>query len=452
MSNGSGRKLLEPFSKLKAGGFRMANSQRLRKNRDGKIFIPMNVEGGGQEQSFFNTSKLVTIVVLIVVAVLIFSFLSSSKATLQGYIIVIGMMVYTYQLVIRYVIFEEKYYYGVYKKTKMYKNPTPAIFWDIASFRDREDGTLIIYSDMKVGVLVKLERDTIVGKDESFVEEHFDALSEFYKEVNLRKLNFVQLNLMEQAGKDNRISHLDRLVSNAKNENIAKILELQLGHIKNITRETLYETDYILLYTTRVDAADYLLNDVMECLYKLMDGAYNGFEIMHSKDIKEMPKDLYYVNYFDYVEATTNLFKQSGMTIPKAFDLDEIRFDDGTSIKIGNREKMLLQNLASCIENGTLKSGEWTIKEALEGKFNMNFKINMDSKGIKNSEQTDSLKDITETQNDTEGDVIIDLDNEAFGGEYGIGMNTIKVDNNIIEQDEEPKEKRRVFKLGKRDK
>jgi len=382
----------------------------------------MNIEGGGSEHSFITTKKVVVLIILLIISVLIISALASANATFGGYATAIGLMLFIYQFIIRYFIFEEKYYYKIYKKTKLYKNPTPAIFWDIASFRDTEEGSIIIYSDMKVGVLVKLERDTIIGKDDDFRETHYDALSDFYRELSIRNLNLIQLNLMEQAGKDNRLNYLNKIITECDNENIRKLLELQLGYIKTITRETLYESDYVLIYSNKPDAIDYIINEAVESLYHLLDGAYNRFEIMHSRDIKEMVKDLYCVNYFDYNEAIMNLFKQSGLVIPKAFDIAEIKLNSGESIKVGEREKLLLQNLASCVEKGSLTIGDLTIKNALEGKFDVKIKEVMSERSTEYSD-----KDIRNSQG-TPDDIIIDLDNEAFGGEFGVGMNSVKSD------------------------
>lgn len=424
----------------------MANSDRLRKNREGKMFIPMNIDGGGGEDSFFSAKKLGVVLVIIIVTILVISSLASSKADVKGYLMALVPLMFISQLLIRYIVVEERYYYRIYKKTKMYKNPTPAIFWDITSFRDTAEGTLMIYSDMKVGVLIKLERDTIIGKDSDFIEHHFDSVSEFYKELHTRDLSYVQLNLMEQAGKDDRIEHLDKLVSNTENTNIAKVLELQLGYIKNITRETLYETDYVLIYTTKLSAGEYLISDATECALKLMGGAYNRFEILQSRDIKDITKELYNVNYFDYAEATSNLFKQSGMSIPKAFDIDEVRFTTGENIKIYEKERMLIRSLASGIKDETLKTSGLAIKDALKGKLNINFVGDKESK----VEITGDVRDSSVDRGDSaDGKIILDLDNEAFGGEYGIGINNVRADDTI-----KPKNKpiKRIKILGKRDK
>ena len=77
-------------------------------------------------------------------------------------------------------------------------------------------------------MFIRLERDTITGKDKDFRETHFDAISEFYKEMNNRQYQFVQLNIMEQAGNDPRIDTLDELVLKSDNANLAELIEMQV--------------------------------------------------------------------------------------------------------------------------------------------------------------------------------------------------------------------------------
>ena len=402
----------------------MANSDRLKKNRDGKILIPMNVEGGGGDQNFITAPKVAALVIMIICAVLALTFLYNAKASLLGYIDTILIMLFIYQFVIRYIIFEEKYYYKVYRQMQLHKNPTPGIFWNIVSVRDTDNGAIITYSNLRMAVIVRLERDTIIGKSDKFKELHFDALSEFYKELNMRGLKHIQINIMEQAGKDKRIDTLDNIIGTAPNRNVASLLEIQLGYIKNITRESLYESDYYLIYSDGNITSETLMNDVIDSLYKLMDGAYTGFDILNSKEVRDMPKDLYDVKYFDSAEATLNVFQHIGLPIDKAFDISEIEFNSGDSVKVDKKGNLLIKSLASYIDNGAVKDGDWTIKEALDGKFNINFGSDYDIE--KQSKEETGMRDRHIELNDTEEDTIIDLDNNAFGGEFGVGINSIK--------------------------
>lgn len=393
----------------------MANSNRRFLDKDGRMLIPMNVDGGVWEDNFFTTAKFITLAVLLVLdflAVLWCSNFSNKGAKIFVYI---GIALVS-QYVIRIFILEEKYYYKMYQKMKSNSITTPAIFWGIANIKETEDGAVAIYSDMKIGVFVRLERDTIVGKPEQFKEQHYDAVSDFYRELNLRNYKFVQLNIMEQAGKDPRLQHLDELVSKTDNKNLAKIMEMQVGYIKNITRATLFESDYFFIYTEEMNRSDRIAPDVIDCVYTILDGGFISYRILSTKEILDLVKDIYSVKYFDYTEATLSLFKNSGVSVGKPFIIKEIEFDTGERVKIDEVGINRLNTLASYVTKNDIKYGEWTIKDALKGRIKNSISGN---RSIASDLEDDNSAGYSD-------DGYIDLDNYAFG-----------VDTNYEEQSKE---------------
>lgn len=347
----------------------MANSKRLIFNKEGKMFIPMNVEGVWNE-NFITTTKIIVLCGLIVGNFIVALWLSGINGVWGFKLLMILGMIFIDQLLLRKVVFEENYYYKMYNKMKEHGVTTPAIFWNIANIRNTEDGAILIYSDMKVGVLLKVERDTITGKNEEFREQHFDAISDFYRELNLRKYKIVQLNLMEQAGKDPRVQNLSELVVKSDNKNIASLVELQIGYIKSITRATLFETDYFLIYTDNISKSTTIISDVTDSVYKLLDGAFIGYKILTSNEIIELVKEIYGVKFFDFTEAVLNVFKNNSVSIGKSLLLKEIHFKDGENVKIGETENYRLNYLTSYILNNSMKYGELSIRKALKGEIN----------------------------------------------------------------------------------
>ena len=345
----------------------MANSSRRRMDDKGRTFMPMNVEGGQYDEHFINTTKTATIILMALGVFVIGGYLKKGNFTSQGTAIIIFMVAMVYMLIIRYVIFEERYYYRMYKKMQLYKNPKPDVFWNIASIRDEDEGALLNYGDGKIGVIVKLNRDTIVGKDTEFREIHYDALSDFYKDLNLKDYRFVQCNLMEQAGKDPRLGILDNVVHKSDNKNIRTILEQELGHIKRITRATLFESDYFLIYTRDINRVDTIMDDVVDAVYTVLDGAFVDYTILTKTEVIELQRELSNVGYFDYSEASMNTFKSNGVGLGKAFDIVSVRFDNGIEREVGNTEISRLKYLASCIEKGSVAYGDWSINDAMDG-------------------------------------------------------------------------------------
>lgn len=358
----------------------MANTSRRYIDQNGKMFIPMNVEGSSWEDNFITTPKLVVIGLMLGSAVFMGFYLKENYSPLGSYIIFYALWFLICSLITRFYIFEEKYYYRMYKQLKESEISTPAVFWDIASIKDTRDGAILTYSDAKIGVLVRLDRDTITGKPPEFQEAHYDAISDFYKEIMQNKYNFVQMNIMEQAGNDPRLDELDKLVYGSDNPNIRQLMELQIGYIKNITHHTLYESDYILFYTNDLSKVDCIISDVIDMIYKILDGAYIGYRVLSARDIIEFMKEEYGVKYFNYAEATLTMFKKHGVNTRNPFELTKINYTDGDVQEVKSRDIIKINKMASDVLNGTLNISTISIKEALYPKEKQNNKkVDFDS-------------------------------------------------------------------------
>lgn len=342
------------------------NSKRLRMNEQGRMFIPMNVEGGGYDENFFSTPKLITVGLLVLVLVILIATLASPENRLSAFGKVLAVVFYLFiaSFVVRYVIFEERYYFKMYKKMLANQNPTTAVFWRIAAIRDTVRGGILRYSDGKYGAILKLERDSIIGKNSEFRESHFDALSDFYKEVALRKLAFVQLNMMERADNDSRIPALDTLILNEPNANLKKVLQLELGYIKNRSRETLYETDYILVYTTKLERVDSLISDIQSCASILLDGAYSGFEILGQREIIDLHKEIFGIGYFNLSEASINTFNEVGAK-KKAITLKALKLTNGRTVELTKRDTDIINRLLKRVEDGEVDISDISVLKAL---------------------------------------------------------------------------------------
>ena len=353
----------------------MANSARRRIDNQGRMFIPMNVEGGNFDEKFLDTKKVVWLVCLLLMWIFIAISLNSTDTLSKlGRGLMIGGGVIVTFYVTRYAILEERYYYKMYKKMQLYDNPTTDVFWNVASIKDTNRGSILMYSDMRVGAIIKLERDSIIGRDDDFIENHFDAISDFYRELMLRDLCFVQLNMMEQAGKDPRIPKLDKLVMDTENPNVKMLLELELGYIKNLTRATLYETDYILIYSNRLDRIDTIIDDIEDCAYRLLDGAYVGYDVLNSKEIIDLHKEIFGISYFDYSEAAINTFRTVNINNKPAVELKALNLKNGSRVELTNKDILDIKRLASYVENGNIKEDNISILDALDGnKFRNNY-------------------------------------------------------------------------------
>lgn len=371
------------------------NSQRRRIDHSGRMFIPMNVDGGYANTEFFSQGKILALITwLVVSAFYMATLVFGENVKLVGRLIFFVTWVFVSQLFIRYIIFDERYFYKAYQKRKLFANPTADVFWNIAMTKHTESGDILIFADGKIGVFVQFERGSIIGKNEEFTEQHYDALSDFYKELMLRKLKFVQPNIMEGAAKDPRNKFLETYVAKEKNENLKKVLGLQLGKIIDVTRNTLFETDYILVYTNDMDRMDTLLYDVCECCYKVLDGAYIGFDILSDKEAVEFHKEDLGVSYFDYNEATVNAFKQ--YTDDKsAITLKTLHLSNGSKVELNKVDIDTLKNYLTAVQNNDVTADNVDILKILgDKKFRKAYEASQNwGVDIKQLEQKERIKE-----------------------------------------------------------
>lgn len=347
----------------------MANTDR-RKNyidRNGNMFVPMNVEGGVWNEHFITTPKFICIVLIVLSLVLIIMYQSSKSPSpgIISYAILLGGWALLSSLVVRFVIFEEKFYYKMYKERQAHEISTPALFWDISSIKDTDEGAILTYSDAKIAVIVKLERDTITGKNSDFQEAHYDAISDFYRTILDMKYSFVQMNVMEPAGKDPRLNELAKLVNKSDNSSVNKLMELQVGHIKNITNTTLYEGDYFIFYTNDLSKVDKIIEDAYDALFKLLDGAYIGFSILDRKEIGELVKGQYGVKYFNSTQASLLMFDNLGAANMHPITLSAIVWTDGNEQKLTSAGINKLRVITSDVIRGTKNIEDVSLKDTL---------------------------------------------------------------------------------------
>lgn len=96
-----------------------------------------------------------------------------------------------------------------------------------------------------------------------------------------------------------------------------------------------------------------------------MDGAYIGYRIMTARDIIEFIKEEYGVKYFNYTEATLEMFKNQGIHTKLPFELSEIEYSDGDIQTLSSMDVNRINKLASDVLNGIVDLNKISIKDTL---------------------------------------------------------------------------------------
>lgn len=364
----------------------MASSKRLFTNDAGQIFIPMNVDGGSGNASFWHTGKTMIVAGLAVTNFFVILGVCSEDNSIAIIAVTILLLILVNIWVIRRFIIEEKYYLKMHEKRKQFEVAEPSIFWNV----NIQNKNILYYLDGKMGVIVKVERDTIVGKDEDFREKHYDAWSEFYRELNIQKLKRVQMNLMNNAGSDPRFKELDKLVIGAKfNDNLKELVEKQIGHIKAKARNTLFEDDYFLIYVDNYMPYEELLQKVHICMGKLMKGAFIGYKILDKPALNELFKSEFKIKYFNEDSASISLYGNvSKNTV--AFKIKQLILDDKV-YDINTVQEKALKDLSQKIDKQQVELGDINTLDIIEPKKKDTHSIDMNMKEEKESQQEEEI-------------------------------------------------------------
>lgn len=332
----------------------------LRHPQNGKIFLPINIDGIEQADHFMTIPKLVTLGGIVTFLVLVIA-----NASQGGINIFLGLLIWlvaaTYAT--RYIIFEEKRYYKAYLQTKQVEICTPAEFFRITAVRETPAGSVILFQNGQVGLLVKLERGTVVGRPADFMGEHYDAMSEMYRALLRANLKFLILDVCESTGNESTVDALGRLTVNSSNKNINKLMELQVGFIKTLVNDTIYSKDYLLVYTdaSRIGT---LIAETEEALRMSLEGAVDGYEFMDQNGISSFVSEYFGVGFFSGDDVL-----RAGV-IKKAFMVVGVDYTDGVRLTIGDDERKKLDKQVKGVEEGKFVARQVSLRRALATKGN----------------------------------------------------------------------------------
>ena len=210
-------------------------------------------------------------------------------------------------------------------QTKKVEVCTPAEFFKITAVRETPHGSIIMFQNGQVGVLVRLERGTVVGRPDDFMGEHYDAMSEMFRALLRAKLKFLIMDVCESTGNESTVDALGRLTVNSTNKNINKLMELQVGYIKTLVNDTIYSKDYLLIYT-EASRVGTLIAEVEEALRMSMDGAIDGYEITRMASVLSYLNTL--AGYFSGEDVL-----RAGV-VRKAFKIVGVEYEDGVRITL----------------------------------------------------------------------------------------------------------------------
>lgn len=365
---------------------------RLKKNEDDKVFIPTHVERVSDTRTvkFWNPQK--TGILVCLGAFLLIMSLVIIDWPILNKIIAYLIVAIIYFIIIRLFIIEEIYYRKVYNKLEELKNSTNARYWGILTFYDNEMGTAVEFMDGLIGCFVKLERGSVVGQPENYLEKGEDAFSNFLKDCAESGYRVKIIQAMCPASKDTRINATVDKIKNEMNSNIKSCLELNTSYMKKIMENHYFTNQYILVYTYDYNRLNNIVEDVIELTSSLLYGEYNKRVLLDEGQIIDLHLQTTFTDYFDIIKAQS----ESDLNNKKnnrRFDIYAINFNNGNSFILDDNQRLKLNKLYSQYVKD--KSKKIDILDELIGNNKSNSTIQKQQKPVTDNTKKEEKKVIT---------------------------------------------------------
>lgn len=426
----------------------MSAIDRVERDNKERMMIPVNVEGLVDNEGL-TTKQGVVLGILGAVLVADILWFKSTRLgeSFLMWLINIGIYLSIAQLAIRKLVIDENYKMQQVSLLDKYQHCTPVLMWDIMAVN--EETGVMQYSDGRVAVLLDIEQATIVGREADFNHIHFNAISDFFHELNKNNLKWVRMDLMINARNDTRLAVLGDTVNNCKIPSVQDATRVHLGYLRNMEARTLYEREFYLVIATPGQGAEKLVNVVDEAVSNLSNAAYNKIEIVKDERIAQLMAEINFVDFFDADETMRQMAKTK-TALKDVFNINTIEFDNilrEEQIKEG----ALKSDIVHRGETSTIIDVNEDVKTRIKGYTKVASKSGVEiergafEKFLLEKQKAKEVKQTTATKKD---EAVVDLGNRQ--SESIFGSDDI-ADIKELARAEEEEAKKAMVALGRED-
>lgn len=196
----------------------------------------------------------------------------------------------------------------------------------------------------KSGVIVRLNKDVILGKYSESEFEHYEAISDAYNISGGSKIQICHVDYMDNVGMDERLDESFASLGDVENEDIKDLLTDIFTYQKQQMLQRLTEFDvYTFLWTGSDISAWSTVQQILSCL---MSANFKSYQVLDESGLRELNESIFNLMDFSVVNAMLG-----------AFDTDSSSAIGVSPIKLikANGEEVVIQ-----------KTREEKLKEARE--------------------------------------------------------------------------------------
>ena len=236
-------------------------------------------------------------------------------------------------LILRFIVFRETMYSNAYETLKEYNFALPvSTIWGIYEIDDVYP-YIVRFNNGTKGIYVLFEKDVIVGKADTIMYDHYEAISEAYKLAGGMNMNIAYIDYMDNVGNDKRLAKLFGSLTDCENEDMKTLL---FSIYSNLQREMSlsYACYDVYLFSARCKD-DTLVYNVNQIIDKMKKGNYITHRILPSSSIRELVKSTLNLEEFSIIDACNSAFTGSVYRGIKPISLTK---RDGTVSKLAKTQ------------------------------------------------------------------------------------------------------------------
>ena len=273
---------------------------------DVTIRIPVTFDyRGGRASEVKN--KVVAVIVSLVIAIGgTILLLKNNDMSLILKFIIIPSIWYILLVFNRYFVFKEIYFSDLYEDMlETDKKLNINTIWSI--FEIEQNYPYICYfSNGYKGIFVRMERDTITGKDNSAQYQHYEAVGQAYNLAHQLNMNIVNIDYMESIGNDTRLDKLYQDLVDVHNEDMKEMLIDIYDNLREQMQDVYSSTD-VYLFLTRDTYGSFIYN-VQQVVGKMLGGNYLSYSILDRIGIGNICSALFNLEEFSVIQACNNIY------------------------------------------------------------------------------------------------------------------------------------------------
>ena len=293
---------------------------------------------GGRGQS--KQSKIIVSIIATVITLFVIYLKGNSTDSWINFLVWAFVLLFLYQLFIRFIILEEHKYQRAYKamlEDDLRVDETD--FWGINEI-EPDPPYFVTFSNGKRGLFVKMERDVIIGRSVQDEFDHYEAIGNALNQLYNSGISVIMLDTMESIGADTVLNENIAKAGNCTNPAVRDAL-LDIFINLQETYMDRYTSEDTFIFASR--SKDRFFQEAVESFCDtIMDGNYKSYEFLDIDGIRSEVRNIYNLEDFSVNKAIENLYGL-GRSETSSIKLLRTVDDDGKEVVVNKSKEELAE-------------------------------------------------------------------------------------------------------------